>query len=105
MDDPLKWSSESDSELDSDPEAVQDALDWLDLQDDSGDGIGKGGVSFGGNGPAHRPNAHGGLHARPAANSLQPLSNRSQKFVNHINAGPLEVSLFAKTRLVSTLFN
>ncbi|KAF3777851.1 Serine/threonine-protein kinase [Nymphaea thermarum] len=90
MDDPLKWSSESDSELDSDPEAVQDALDWLDLQNDSGDGIGKGGVSFGGNGPAHRPNAHGGLHARPAANSLQPLSNRSQKFVNHINAGPLE---------------
>lgn len=36
-----------------------------------------------------RPNAHGGLH-RPSNSTLQPLSNRYQKFSARIRASPLE---------------
>nr|GLL22132.1 serine/threonine-protein kinase RIO1-like [Ipomoea trifida] len=37
-----------------------------------------------------RPNAHGGVQSRPNNSSLQPLSNRTQKFANRIKASPLE---------------
>ncbi|ERN07781.1 serine/threonine-protein kinase RIO1 [Amborella trichopoda] len=78
------WSIDSDDVVDED---VGDALDWLDLRDDSEY------RDFDGSLPnAQRPNAHGGIHSRPrsTATSLQPLSNRNQKFSSHIHAGPLE---------------
>ncbi|CAI9095113.1 OLC1v1030974C1 [Oldenlandia corymbosa var. corymbosa] len=73
--DELSWSSESE---------IGEALDILDSKDDSG--------IIDGNLKLHtrRPNAHGGLHSRPNASSLQPLANRNQKFTSHIRASPLE---------------
>lgn len=75
-DDNLSWTSDSE---------IAEALDWLDLKDD--DKIGDGSFTP----SARRPNAHGGLHSRPNSSALQPGSNRSQKFTNHIRASPLEV--------------
>lgn len=71
----LSWSSDSE---------IGEALDWLDSKDEEEvvDG------SFTLN--ARRPNAHGGLHSRPTSSTLQPLSNRNQKFTSHIRASPLE---------------
>lgn len=69
------WSSDSE---------IGDALDYLDSKDDE-DAI-DGAFTP----QSRRPNAHGGLHSRPNASSLQPLSNRNQKFTNHIRASPLE---------------
>ncbi|KAI4364731.1 hypothetical protein MLD38_020786 [Melastoma candidum] len=63
---------------------IEDALDWLDLKDD-GEAVGS---AFAPN--ARRPNAHGGLHSRSNSSTLQPLSNRTQKFSHHISASPLE---------------
>lgn len=73
------WSSDSE---------IGDALDFLDSRDDN---------EAGADGPitlnSRRPNAHGGLHSRVNASTLQPLSNRNQKFSNHIRASPLEVRI------------
>ncbi|CAN1266260.1 Serine/threonine-protein kinase rio1 [Linum perenne] len=74
-DDELSWSSDSE---------IADALDWLDAKDNGEAGEG----SFALN--SRRPNAHGGLHSRPSNSTLQPLSNRNQKFTHHIRAAPLE---------------
>ncbi|MED6107184.1 hypothetical protein PIB30_011754 [Stylosanthes scabra] len=63
---------------------IGDALDWLDSKDD--DVVD---ASFSLN--ARRPNAHGGNHHNAVNSStLQPLSNRNQKFTHHIRASPLE---------------
>lgn len=70
------WSSDSE---------IGDALDYLDSKDDE-DAI-DGAFTP----QSRRPNAHGGLHSRSNASSLQPLSNRNQKFTHHIRASPLEV--------------
>ncbi|RDX99797.1 Pentatricopeptide repeat-containing protein, mitochondrial, partial [Mucuna pruriens] len=67
------WSS-SDSE-------IIDALDWLDSKDEE-----EGFVSF--SLTSWRPNAHGGHHLN--SSTLQPRSNRNQKFSHHIRASPLE---------------
>lgn len=72
----LLWSSDSE---------IGDALDYLDLKDDSGAIDGAFTLLN-----SRRPNAHGGLHSRPNSSALQPLSNRNQKFSNHIRASPLE---------------
>ncbi|KAM1185969.1 hypothetical protein ACFXTH_015170 [Malus domestica] len=69
------WTSDSD---------VGDALDYLDSKDDDR------GVEGGFTINSRRPNAHGGLHSRPASSTLQPLANRNQKFTTHIRASPLE---------------
>ncbi|XP_058093209.1 uncharacterized protein LOC131239498 isoform X2 [Magnolia sinica] len=69
------WSS-SDSE-------IGDALDWLDSRCGS-NGSADTSATF--SLASRRPNAHGGLLSRP----LQPISNRTQKFSNHIRAAPLE---------------
>ncbi|CAN1346581.1 Serine/threonine-protein kinase RIO1 [Linum perenne] len=74
-DDELSWSSDSE---------IADALDWLDAKDNGEAGEG----SFALN--SRRPNAHGGLHSRPSSSTLQPISNRNQKFTHHIRAAPLE---------------
>ncbi|KAI8019681.1 Serine/threonine-protein kinase rio1 [Camellia lanceoleosa] len=71
----LSWSSDSE---------IGDALDYLDSKDD--DEAVEGAFIL----QTRRPNAHGGLHSRPNTSSLQPLSNRNQKFSNHIRASPLE---------------
>ncbi|KAJ8449579.1 hypothetical protein Cgig2_005601 [Carnegiea gigantea] len=71
------WSSDSE---------IGDALDWLDLKDDDEGGIESGGITLN----ARRPNAHGGALSRPASSTLQPLSNRTQKFAHHFRASPLE---------------
>lgn len=71
----LSWSSDSE---------IGDALDYLDSKDD--DEAVEGAFTL----QTRRPNAHGGLHSRPNTSSLQPLSNRNQKFSNHIRASPLE---------------
>ncbi|NP_001312624.1 serine/threonine-protein kinase RIO1-like [Nicotiana tabacum] len=71
----LSWSSDSE---------IGEALDYLDTKDDS-ESI-NGAFSL----QTRRPNAHGGLHSRPNSSALQPLSNRTQKFSNHIRASPLE---------------
>ncbi|KAF7123443.1 hypothetical protein RHSIM_Rhsim12G0174400 [Rhododendron simsii] len=73
--DELSWSSDSE---------IGDALDYLDSKDD--DEAVEGAFTL----QARRPNAHGGVHSRPNTSSLQPLSNRNQKFSNHIRASPLE---------------
>lgn len=71
----LSWSSDSE---------IGDALDYLDAKDDSE-------VINGAFVPqTRRPNAHGGLHSRLNASSLQPLSNRNMKFSGRIRASPLE---------------
>lgn len=72
----LSWSSDSE---------IGDALDWLDSKDDNEALEGAFAVH------SRRPNAHGGLLARPRSSPLQPLSNRNQKFSHHIRASPLEV--------------
>ncbi|KAK3040664.1 hypothetical protein RJ639_026985 [Escallonia herrerae] len=71
----LLWSSDSE---------IGEALDYLDSKDDEEAVDGAFTLH------ARRPNAHGGVHSRPNASSLQPLSNRNQKFTNHIRASPLE---------------
>lgn len=71
----LSWSSDSE---------IGEALDYLDAKDDAGAVDGALVLN------ARRPNAHGGIHSRPNASPLQPLSNRNQKFTNHIRASPLE---------------
>ncbi|OMO71672.1 RIO kinase [Corchorus olitorius] len=71
----LSWSSDSE---------IGEALDYLDSKDDD-DSV-DGAFSLN----SRRPNAHGGLHSRPNSSTLQPLSNRNQKFSNHIRASPLE---------------
>ncbi|KAL6177632.1 hypothetical protein ACLB2K_049157 [Fragaria x ananassa] len=68
------WSSDSD---------IGDALDYLDSKDD--DAV-EGAFTIN----SRRPNAHGGLHSRPNSSTLQPLSNRNQRFSTHIRASPLE---------------
>ncbi|KAI3929586.1 hypothetical protein MKX01_025754 [Papaver californicum] len=68
----LEWSSDSE---------IGEALDWL----DSKDGI-DGAIPM----SSRRPNAHGGLLSRPRASPLQPISNRNQRFTNHIRPSPLE---------------
>ena len=73
------WSSDSE---------IGDALDWLDSKDDDEGGV-DGSISLN----SRRPNAHGGLHSRINASTLQPLSNRNQKFSNHIRDSPLEVCI------------
>lgn len=72
------WSSDSD---------IGDALDYLDSKDD--DAV-EGAFTIN----SRRPNAHGGLHSRPNSSTLQPLSNRNQRFSTHIRASPLEVKIF-----------
>ncbi|KAG6626546.1 serine/threonine-protein kinase RIO1-like [Carya illinoinensis] len=69
------WSSDSE---------VGDTLDWLDSKDDD--------QAVGGNFMINswRPNAHGGRHSRHNTSTLQPLSNRNQRFTHHIRASPLE---------------
>lgn len=74
----ILWNSDSE---------IGDALDWLDLKD------GSEAVDDAFAPSARRPNAHGGLQSRPNTSTLQPLSNRNQKFSNHIRASPLEVPL------------
>uniref|UniRef100_A0A7N0UYU8 Serine/threonine-protein kinase RIO1 n=1 Tax=Kalanchoe fedtschenkoi TaxID=63787 RepID=A0A7N0UYU8_KALFE len=74
-DDELSLSSDSE---------IGDALDYLDSRDD--DGFLDGGFTLN----SWRPNAHGGVHSQRNASALQPLSNRTQKFANHIRASPLE---------------
>ncbi|XP_076906822.1 uncharacterized protein LOC143563080 [Bidens hawaiensis] len=69
------WSSDSE---------IGEALDYLDAKDDAG--AVDGAITLN----ARRPNAHGGVYSRPNASALQPLSNRNQKFTNHIRASPLE---------------
>ncbi|KAJ4835224.1 hypothetical protein Tsubulata_021049, partial [Turnera subulata] len=69
------WSSDSE---------IGDALDWLDSKDD--DEAVDGPIALN----ARRPNAHGGHHSRSSSSTLQPLSNRNQKFSHHIRASPLE---------------
>lgn len=69
------WSSDSE---------IADALDWLDTRNDD-DSIDSS-ITLN----SRRPNAHGGLHSRPNSSTLQPLSNRNQKFSHHIRASPLE---------------
>ncbi|KAI3684432.1 hypothetical protein L6452_33656 [Arctium lappa] len=71
----ISWSSDSE---------IGEALDYLDSKDDTGAVDGALILN------ARRPNAHGGIHSRPNASPLQPLSNRNQKFTNHIRASPLE---------------
>uniref|UniRef100_A0A5B7BJ02 Serine/threonine-protein kinase RIO1 n=1 Tax=Davidia involucrata TaxID=16924 RepID=A0A5B7BJ02_DAVIN len=71
----LLWSSDSE---------IGDALDYLDSKDDTEAVDGAFTLQ------ARRPNAHGGFHSRPNMSSLQPLSNRNQKFSNRIRASPLE---------------
>jgi RIO kinase 1 len=80
---------EEEEELWSSDSEVGDALDWLDSKDDNEAMEG----SFAPN--SRRPNAHGGLHSRPNMSTLQPLSNRNQRFANHIRASPLEVYSFS----------
>ncbi|XP_051149904.1 uncharacterized protein LOC127264419 [Andrographis paniculata] len=67
---------------------IGEALDYLDSIDDAEGGVVDGGSFTLLN--ARRPNAHGGLHTRPNSSSLQPISNKSQKFANHFRASPLE---------------
>ncbi|XP_024972830.1 serine/threonine-protein kinase RIO1-like [Cynara cardunculus var. scolymus] len=71
----ISWSSDSE---------IGEALDYLDSKDDTGAVDGALILN------ARRPNAHGGIRSRPNASPLQPLSNRNQKFTNHIRASPLE---------------
>lgn len=72
----LSWSSDSE---------IGDALDWLDAKEDRETVDGAFSLN------ARRPNAHGGLYSRHNSSTLQPLSNRNQKFTNHIRASPLAV--------------
>ncbi|TYJ42144.1 hypothetical protein E1A91_A03G068300v1 [Gossypium mustelinum] len=71
----LSWSSDSE---------IVEALDYLDSKVD--DEFIDSSFTL----ASRRPNAHGGVHSRPNSSALQPLSNRNQKFSNHIRASPLE---------------
>ncbi|VFQ87516.1 unnamed protein product [Cuscuta campestris] len=71
----------------SSDEEIGGALDYLDAIDGSESGV-AGGFTLQSTGM--RPNAHGGVKSRPNNSTLQPLSNRTQKFANHIKASPLE---------------
>lgn len=62
---------------------IGEALDWLDSKDDDDEDAS---FSF----HSRRPNAHGGHHSNSNSSTLQPLSNRNQKFSHHIRASPLE---------------
>lgn len=86
---------EEEVEVEDDEEAscsseseIGDALDWLDSKDDD-EAVD---ASFSLN--SRRPNAHGGHHTNLHSSTLQPLSNRNQKFSHHIRASPLEVRPF-----------
>ncbi|XP_019199995.1 PREDICTED: serine/threonine-protein kinase RIO1-like [Ipomoea nil] len=74
----------------SSDEEIGGALDYLDARDGSEGGLGGGGGGFTLQSSGRRPNAYGGVHSRPNNSSLQPLSNRTQKFANRIKASPLE---------------
>ncbi|EEF51789.1 serine/threonine-protein kinase rio1, putative [Ricinus communis] len=73
--DEVSWSSDSE---------IGEALDWLDSKDEE-EAV-DGAITLN----SRRPNAHGGVHSRPNSSTLQPLSNRNQKFSHHIRASPLE---------------
>ncbi|KAK9104150.1 hypothetical protein Scep_020994 [Stephania cephalantha] len=75
---------EEDELSDCSESEIGEVLDWLDSKDDEDAVDGAFSMS------SRRPNAHGGLHSRPLSSSLQPISNRNQKFTNHIRAAPLE---------------
>ncbi|KAL6522154.1 hypothetical protein OROMI_032031 [Orobanche minor] len=66
---------------------IGEALDYLDLIDDAEGGFVDSSFTLQ---HTRRPNAHGGLHSRPNNSSLQPISNKSQKFSSHFRASPLE---------------
>ncbi|KAI5428754.1 uncharacterized protein LOC127127117 [Lathyrus oleraceus] len=72
-DDDVSYSSDSE---------IDDALDWLDSKEDEYESIDGSSLS------SWRPNAHGGHHSH--SSTLQPLSNRNQRFSHHIRASPLE---------------
>ncbi|KVH98141.1 Protein kinase-like domain-containing protein [Cynara cardunculus var. scolymus] len=76
----ISWSSDSE---------IGEALDYLDSKDDTGAVDGALILN------ARRPNAHGGIRSRPNASPLQPLSNRNQKFTNHIRASGKEGGMLA----------
>ncbi|KAK2350577.1 non-specific serine/threonine protein kinase [Trifolium repens] len=62
---------------------IDDALDWLDSRnDDEYESINGSSLN------SWRPNAHGGHHSH--SSTLQPLSNRNQRFSHHIRASPLD---------------
>lgn len=84
-------NEEEEESWSSSDEEIGGALDYLDARDGSEGGIGGGGGRFTLQSSGRRPNAYGGMHSRPNNSTLQPLSNRTQKFANHIKASPLEV--------------
>ncbi|XP_045819195.1 serine/threonine-protein kinase rio1-like [Trifolium pratense] len=74
---------EEDSESYSSDSEIDDALDWLDSRnDDEYESINGSSLN------SWRPNAHGGHHSH--SSTLQPLSNRNQRFSHHIRASPLD---------------
>ncbi|XP_058764845.1 uncharacterized protein LOC131638312 [Vicia villosa] len=79
--DEVELEDDDDVSFSSDSE-IDDALDWLDSKDDEYESID--GTSL----TSWRPNAHGGHHSH--SSTLQPLSNRNQRFSHHIRASPLE---------------
>ncbi|KAK9113452.1 hypothetical protein Syun_020249 [Stephania yunnanensis] len=83
-DDEDEDEEEEDELSDCSESEIGEVLDWLDSKDDEDAVDGAFSMS------SRRPNAHGGLHSRPLSSSLQPISNRNQKFTNHIRAAPLE---------------
>lgn len=86
---------EEEEELCSSDSEIGDALDWLDSRDEGE--VLEGSFSSSSSLSCWRPNAHGGHHSH--SSTLQPLSNRNQKFSHHIRASPLEVLLpFLKTK-------
>lgn len=88
-------------ELCSSDSEIGDALDWLDSRDEGE--VLEGSFSSSSSLSCWRPNAHGGHHSH--SSTLQPLSNRNQKFSHHIRASPLEVLLpFLKTKTLSLSF-
>ncbi|XP_020218769.1 serine/threonine-protein kinase rio1 [Cajanus cajan] len=70
---------EDEEVLSSSDSEIGDALDYLDSKEEE-----EGSFSL----SSWRPNAHGGHHHH--SSTLQPLSNRNQKFSHHIRASPLE---------------
>nr|GME18081.1 serine/threonine-protein kinase RIO1-like [Ipomoea batatas] len=87
-------NEEEEESWSSSDEEIGGALDYLDARDGSEGGIGGGGGGgFTLQSSGRRPNAYGGIHSRPNNSSLQPLSNRTQKFANRIKASPLEVGM------------
>ncbi|XP_031106543.1 serine/threonine-protein kinase RIO1-like [Ipomoea triloba] len=84
-------NEEEEESWSSSDEEIGGALDYLDARDGSEGGLGGGGGGgFTLQSSGRRPNAHGGVQSRPNNSSLQPLSNRTQKFANRIKASPLE---------------